>query len=370
MASTMKAAVFVGINQPLQIEELLMPEPMDGEVLIQVAACGVCHTDLHVILGDVNFPTPAVLGHEISGTIAKIGPHVEGFTIGQRVVSSFIMPCDTCEYCQSGRDDMCEKFFSLNRLKGQLYDGQTRLFRPDGSPVWMYSMGGLAEYAVVPVTDVFPLPDAVALDEAAILGCAVFTAYGAVRHAADLHAGDTVAIVATGGVGLNAIQWAKTFGASQIIALDIDHDKLDLAKTMGATHAVHVEDDPIAKVKALTSGKGVDVAIEALGSTQTFSLASELVRDGGRVIVVGIAKSGLTAPVELQRVVRRGLQIIGSYGARVRTDMPKIIQLTASGQMNYKQSITEAFSLEQADEAYTALRNRQIKGRAIVRMMR
>ncbi len=365
---TMKAAVFIGINQPLQIEDLLIPEPRAGEVLLRVAACGVCHTDLHVMQGDVQFPTPAVLGHEISGTIAKLGPQVKGFTVGQQVVSAFIMPCGSCEYCQAGRDDMCENFFSYNRLKGQLYDGETRLFRPDGSPVWMYSMGGLAEYAVVPATDVFALPHTLALEESSILGCAVFTAYGAIRHAADVRAGDTVAVVATGGVGLNAIQWAKTFGAAQIIAIDLDEEKLQLARTMGATHTIHVEDDPATKVKALTNGKGVDVAIEALGSVQTFLMATDLVRDGGRVTVVGIAKAGLTAPIDLQRVVRRGLHIVGSYGARVRTDMPKMINLTAAGKMDYKQSVTATYTLEQADEAYQALRNRKIQGRAIVTM--
>jgi S-(hydroxymethyl)glutathione dehydrogenase/alcohol dehydrogenase len=128
---------------------------------------------------------------------------------------------------------MCENFFYYNRIKGQLYDGETRLFRPDGSPVWMYSMGGLAEYAVVPSTDVFPLPESLPLDKSAILGCAVFTAYGAVRHAGDIHPGERVAVIATGGVGLNAVQWAKTFGAIQIIAIDISNEKLELARKMG-----------------------------------------------------------------------------------------------------------------------------------------
>ncbi|PWI58993.1 alcohol dehydrogenase [Sulfoacidibacillus thermotolerans] len=364
----MRAAVFVGVNQPLQIEELLIPEPKDGEVLIRVAACGVCHTDLHVMQGDVKFPTPAVLGHEISGTVAKLGPCVEGLSIGQRVVSAFIMPCGTCQYCQMGRDDLCEKFFSYNRLKGQLYDGETRLFRPDGSPVWMYSMGGLAEYAVVPATDVFVLPDEIALDTAAILGCAVFTAYGAVRHASAIQAGDTVAVVAAGGIGLNAIQWAKTFGAAQIVAIDLDENKLQLARQMGATQTVEIASDPVTTVKALTGGKGVDIAIEALGSAQTFSLAADLVRDGGRITVVGIAKTGVSTDIELQRVVRRSLQIVGSYGARTRTDMPEILQFAATGKINYEQSITATYSLEQADEAYVALRNRQINGRAIVRV--
>ena len=129
------------------------------------------------------------------------------------MVAAFIMPCGTCRFCAQGRDDLCETFFALNRLKGTLYDGETRLARQDGSPLWMYSMAGLAEYAVVPATDVFPLPEGLPIHESAILGCAVFTAYGAVRNSADLHAGETVAVVAVGGVGMNLVQVARAFGA-------------------------------------------------------------------------------------------------------------------------------------------------------------
>lgn len=368
MTTMMKAAVFVGANQPLRIEQIPIPKPRAGEVLVKVAACGVCHTDLHVMLGEVNFPTPAVLGHEISGHVVELGLGSKKVKVGQPVVSSFIIPCGACQYCSVGRDDMCEKFFSFNRLKGQLYDGETRLYRENGDPIWMYSMGGLAEYAVVPETDVFPVPESIAQNESAILGCAVFTAYGAVRHAADLRAGERVAVVATGGVGLNIVQWAKAFGASQIIALDLADDKLELAKQMGATDVVSVRENPVEKVKTLTGGQGVDVAIEALGTAQTFSLAVDILKDGGRMIAVGIAPVGTTAQVDIQRLVRRGLRIAGSYGARVRADMPEIIRLASQGFIDYRQSITATYSLEDADQAYQDLRERKIAGRAIVQM--
>ncbi|RMF84231.1 MAG: alcohol dehydrogenase, partial [Nitrospinota bacterium] len=204
----MKAVVFKEMGSPMEVEEIPTPEPRTGEVLVKVRACGVCHTDLHVIKGEVKFPIPCVLGHEISGTVAALGPGVQGFTVGDRVVCSFIMPCGACHYCVRGQEDLCETFFSYNRLQGKLYDGDTRLRRPDGSPIWMYSMGGLAEYAVVPATDVFHLPEEVPFEEAAILGCAIFTAYGAVRNGADLRAGESVAVVATGGVGSNILQIA------------------------------------------------------------------------------------------------------------------------------------------------------------------
>src|SRR5438105_9557642 len=151
----MRAAVLSALGGPLTIEDIPTPAPQAGEVLVRVAACGVCHTDLHVIKGEVSFPMPCVLGHEISGTIAGVGPGVQGLTEGTAVVCAFIMPCGTCRFCVQGRDDLCETFFALNRLKGTLYDGETRLARTDGTPLWMYSMAGLAEYAVAPSSDVF-----------------------------------------------------------------------------------------------------------------------------------------------------------------------------------------------------------------------
>ncbi len=241
-----------------------MPQPRDREVRVKVAACGVCHTDLHVLKGEVAFPTPSVLGHEVSGVVDAIGPGVTNVDVGDRVVCSFIMPCGACAYCVRGREDLCETFFAYNRLKGQLYDGTTRLGRPDGTPIAMYSMGGLAEYAVTPDTSVFRLPESVPLTDAAIVGCSIFTAYGAVRNQADIRPGQRVAVFAVGGVGTQVLQMARAFGASQIIAVDIRGDKLEMALGMGATDVVNsaAEDAP-ARVRELTGGRGVDVAIEA-----------------------------------------------------------------------------------------------------------
>ncbi len=185
----MKAAVLQTAPGDMRLEEIPIPEPRDGEVLVKVTACGVCHTDLHVVKAEVAFPTPAVLGHEISGSIAALGPGVAGPPIGTNVASAFIMPCGRCRLCAIGRDDLCDNFFAMNRLRGTLYDGTSRLHRHDGTTLAMYSMGGLAEYAVVPATDVFPLPSSLPLAESSVLGCAVFTAYGAVRHGADLRGG-------------------------------------------------------------------------------------------------------------------------------------------------------------------------------------
>jgi S-(hydroxymethyl)glutathione dehydrogenase/alcohol dehydrogenase len=381
--------VFQGVGEALRVEELARPEPRAGEVLVRVRACGVCHTDLHVIKAEVNFPTPCVLGHEISGTIVALGPGVgqtdaagasgsgagaagggaadATLTLGQRVVGGFIMPCGTCWYCVRGQDGLCETVFVLNRLRGTLFDGDTRLFRPDGSPVWMYSMGGLAEYAVVPATGVAPLSEDVPFEEAAILGCAIFTAYGAIRNGGDLRAGESVAVVATGGVGSNVLQLARAFGAGPIIAIDVRDDKLQAARELGATHTVNsVTEDAAARVREITGGRGVDVAFEALGRPETFVLAASVVRAGGRAVMVGIAPAGTTAPVEITPLVRRGVSIIGSYGARTRADLPAVIELARRGAVDVTRAVTRRYTLDQAAEAYDALNRGEIVGRAIV----
>ena len=264
---TMKAAVLRDHEVGLQIETLRTPRPKSGEVLIKVAACGLCHSDLHVIGGAIAFPLPAVLGHEVSGTIVELGPGNEhtGLTIGQKVAGGFLMPCGQCDACASGRDELCGPFFDLNRLKGVLYDGTTRLATPDGEPVAMYSMGGLAEYAVVPSTAVAPVPDTIDMVPAAILGCAAMTGYGAVRRGADLRYGETVAVVATGGVGTNIVQIARAFGASQVIAIDVDDEKLAPMLDYGATAVVNsVTQDAREEVFRLTGGKGVDVFLRVI----------------------------------------------------------------------------------------------------------
>jgi S-(hydroxymethyl)glutathione dehydrogenase/alcohol dehydrogenase len=363
----MRAAVLTGIGARLTVVDIPRPAPRIGEVLVKVRACGVCHTDLHVIKGEVAFPMPCVLGHEISGTVSALGPGDSSLSPGERVVSSFIMPCGWCYYCARGRDDLCETFFAYNRLKGTLYDGDTRLRAADGSPIWMYSMGGLAEYAVVPATDVFLLPANLPLEDSAILGCAVFTAYGAARNGADLQPGESVAVVATGGVGSNLIQIARAFGASPIVAIDVRDDKLAATRDLGATHVVNGRtEDVVQRVREITGGRGVDVAFEALGRPETFVQATSVVRDGGRAIMVGIAPAGATAPIEITRLVRRGIRIIGSYGARTRVDLPAVLDLARVGAIDASRTITRRYSLDQVDDAYAALNAGEIVGRAIV----
>ncbi len=363
----MRAVVLMEPNATLQVMELRDPDPGQGEVRIDVAACGVCHTDLHVMKGEVKFPTPAVLGHEISGVVSGVGQGVAGIHVGDRVASSFIMPCGHCRHCVRGADDLCETFFAYNRLSGTLYDGTSRLALPGGEPVAMYSMGGLATQCVVPATDVFAVPDSLKLRDVATLGCSALTAYGAIRNVADVRPGDTVAVVGVGGVGSALVQLAAVFGAARIVAIDVADDKLAAAVRLGATDVVNVRKEDVAgAVASITGGRGVDAAFEALGSSATFEAATDIVGDGGAVVVIGIAAAGVKGSVDLSRLPRRKLRILGSYGARPRTDMPELIGLVERKAFVPQAIVSRRFSLDDAAAAYGALARGEITGRAVI----
>lgn len=368
---TMRAAVLRDYDKGLQVETIRTPRPKAGEVLIKVTACGLCHSDLHVIGGAIAFPLPAVLGHEVAGIIVELGAGTEhtGLEVGQQVAGGFLMPCGQCRHCAAGHDELCEPFFELNRLKGVLYDGTTRLYSLDGEPIQMYSMGGLAEYSVVPATALAPVPEGVDPVSSAILGCAAMTGYGAVRRGADLKYGETVAVVAVGGVGSNIVQIARAFGASQVIAIDVADDKLEAVKAFGATATINsMTQNAREEVLKLTNGHGVDVSFEALGIPSTWNTALDVLADGGRMVPIGLGAGRQTAEVEINRTVRRSQSILGSYGARTRQDLPAVVDLAARGIINYDDLVTRRFSLDEAAAGYEALRNRAVQGRAVVDM--
>lgn len=365
----MRAAVASGVGQGLSIEDLAEPYPRRGEVLVEVAACGVCHSDLHVLRGEIAFPLPAVLGHEVAGRVLELGPGVTGLVAGDPVVCSFIMPCGTCRRCTGGAEELCETFYAMNRLRGTLYDGETRLYRRHGDPIAMYSMGGLAERCVVPVTALCRVPDGVELRDVATVGCSTLTAYGAVRTVADVRPGDRVAVVAAGGLGLAIIQMCALFGASEIVAVDLADEKLDAAQALGATAVVNGGlVDPVAAVAELTAGKGVDVAFEAFGSPATFACALGLVGDGGTVVVAGIAGQGSQGAVDLMRLPRRKLRILGTFGGRPRAHLPLLLDLIARGRLAPGRAVSVRYNLDQADLAYRRLGEGATVGRAVIEM--
>lgn len=368
---TMRAAVLHGDEPRLQVIEVDVPVPQRGEALVRVTACGVCHTDLHVMKGEVAFPRPAVLGHEISGEIVGLGPDTEvpdGLGIGAAVVAAFIMPCTECDACRRGRDDLCAAFFAMNRLRGTLYDGTSRLAMPHGGFLAMYSMGGLAEYCVVPVSALAHLPAGADPETSCILGCAGLTSYGAVARAGQVDAGASVAVVGVGGIGSGIVQMAAAMGAARIVAVDIAEEKLERARQLGATDLVDSRaGDPVAAVRDAL-GDGADVAFEALGRPETFVQASRMLVDGGRMVAVGIAAGATAAPIEITPLVRRGYTITGSFGGRTRSDLPAVVGLAATGAFDAAGLISRRYPLEQADDAYRALDRGEITGRAIIVM--
>jgi Zn-dependent alcohol dehydrogenase len=362
----MYAHVWTGPGRPLELQELIDPTPQAGEVLVEVAACGVCHSDLHVMHGDIAFPAPGVLGHEMAGTVVALGEGVGHVAVGDRVATTFIMPCGNCAACWRGQEELCEKFFGLNRLKGHLYDDRTRLFTPGGEPVAMYSMGALGRLSVVPATDVFPLPEGLPLAESAVLGCAFFSAFGAVHTTAALAVGETVAVIGTGGVGLAIIQVARAVGASRIVAVDIADDKLAAARAAGATDVVNSSlTDPAAAVHDLL-GRGVDAAFEAVGRGATIVQAVAMVREGGRVVPVGLARGDATADIPITHLVRRKVRVMGSFGARPRIDMPVVLGLAARGAIDVAGAVTRKYAFADAGQAYADLDKGLVVGRAIV----
>ncbi|OWM89897.1 hypothetical protein CDL15_Pgr012534 [Punica granatum] len=362
-SSFMRGAVFWEPDRPLSLEQLQLPRPKAGELLIKTKACGVCHSDLHVLKGEIPFSAPCVIGHEITGEVVEHGPLTDRkithrLPVGSHVVGAFIMPCGGCFYCSKGHDDLCEEFFAYNRAKGTLYDGK---------PVYMYSMGGLAEYCVVPAHALAVLPSSLPYTESAILGCAVFTAYGAMTHAAEVRPGDSVAVVGIGGVGSSCLQMARAYGASDIIAVDIHDEKLQKAKMLGATHTVNaIKEDAVEKIKEITGGAGVDIAVEALGKPQTFSQCVESVRDGGKAVMIGLAKAGSVGEIDINRLVRRKIKVIGSYGARARQDLPKLVRLAESGIFDLNSAVSRKYKIEEAGKAFQDLDQGKIIGRAVV----
>ncbi|KAL1539035.1 all-trans-retinol dehydrogenase [NAD(+)] ADH1B-like [Salvia divinorum] len=374
--SYMTGSVFWEKDKPISYEDFEMPRPKANEVLIKTKACGACHSDLHVIRGDLKFPCPCILGHEITGEVVQHGPHtdtnvIQRYPVGSKVIGAFIMPCGNCFYCSRGEDDLCEPFFAYNRAKGTLYDGETRLFlRGSGKPVYMFSMGGLAEYCVMPANGLTPLPDTLPYAESSVLGCAVFTAYGAVAHAAEVKPDNSIAVIGIGGVGSSVLQISKAFGATEIIAVDVQDEKLDTAKTFGATHAINARKEDVAtRIRELTDGRGVDIAVDALGGPRTFQQCIQSVRGGGKAVMIGLSPGGGLGEVDIIQLVRRKVKIIGSYGGRAKTDLPRLVELAEQGIFDLESAVTRKYKFEEAAKAFQDLDKKTIIGRGIIELM-
>ena len=349
-----KAAVLYEANTPMVNETVALQEPQEGEVLVKVAAAGVCHSDFHIMKGEWAWPMPAILGHEGAGIVERVGPGVTRVKPGQSVILNFRANCGICHYCIIGRPVLC------NGAGGQrhtLFDGTSRLSKNGETIHHMARTSCFSEYTVVPESGAVPVRSDMPLDKACLVGCAVMTGVGAVTNTAHIEAGSIVAVIGCGGVGLNSVQGAALAGASQIVAIDMLDNKLDYARQFGATDVVNAGNgDAVARVKEITSG-GVDYAFEAIGNSHTIRQAYEMLAPGGLAVVVGMAPEDDEVSINALSLPRTECGIIGSWygGARPWVDLPKIADLYLSGRLQIDPMISRTYPLEEINVAYDAL---------------
>ncbi len=353
----MKAAILEAPATDLVVDRVGIQEPRSGEVLVRLAASGVCHSDLHVVHGTQTTPLPVVLGHEGAGVVEAVGPNVTRVKAGDHVVLSWTPYCGQCAYCQSGHPNLCEVVYATMG-NGTLMDGTSRLSRA-GKPIYHYSfISSFAEYSVVPESGCVVIEPEIPLDKAALVGCAVMTGVGAAVNTARVQPGSVVAVIGAGGVGLNAIQGARLAGAVSIIAIDVNPAKLARARAFGATHIINAADvNAVEAVRELTKGLGADCTFEAVGRPETMRQCWEMARSGGTVVMIGIAAEGSELSLPANRVVREERRLMGSFygSARPHIDMPMILNLYMAGKLMLDELVTHRFSLEQINEAVHSL---------------
>ena len=352
-----KAAILWRPGEPVEIHEIDVTPPREGEVLVEIAACGVCRSDLHVVEGDLPEPLPLVLGHEASGRVQEVGPGVESLEPGDHVVLALVPACGACAECLRGRPNFCEVGASM-AATGTLADGTSRLSVNGTTLHHFNSVSSFAGHAVVPESVAVKIRNDVALETVALVGCAVLTGCGAVLNTAEVEDGATVAVWGCGGVGLNVVQGARLAGAAQIVAIDIRSDKLELASRLGATDVLEAaaELDVVAALRNLTGG-GPDYAFEAIGTEPTIQQAWEAAGPRGTVVVVGILPKGKTLTIDpWQFFSEKTLK--GSFlgSARVRDDIPRLVDLYAAGDLRLDELVDRRISLRELPEAFDRLR--------------
>ena len=351
----MKAAVLNAPQTPLEMADLTIDEPGAGEALVRVVVAGVCHSDLHFIEGTYPGRYPMVLGHEVAGIVDAVGPGVTNVSKGDRVIMGFVQPCGHCNYCDSGRPNLCATPTTARR------PDNPALKLGDQAVSQMANVGGFAEQSVMPASGLLKIPDDIGLDVAALVGCSVMTGYGAVVNTAKVEPGSTVAVIGSGGVGLNIIQAARLAGASQIIAVDMVEHKLGIAKDFGATDTVNASETDAVKAVQELSGGGVDFGFEAIGLKVTSEQAYEMAKRGGTAVVVGMVppmeKIEVSGMIWMQEKTLKG----SFYGsARFHTDMPRILELYKQGKLDIDGLVTKRYQFDEINEAFDTLKSGEV----------
>jgi Zn-dependent alcohol dehydrogenase len=351
-----KAAVLYRTGEALQVEDVALAAPHAGEVRVRVAAAGVCHSDYHVVSGDLPANLPIVLGHEGAGVVEEVGAGTTGLRPGDHVVLLFRAGCGRCEFCSRGRPALCPVMRAVAST-GRMADGTSRLSRNGAELRHFMGLSCFAEQIVCDERAALRIPDDVPLPVAAVVGCAVMTGVGAVINTARIEPGSTVLVIGCGGVGLCAVMGAVVAGAARIVAADVNPSKLELATSFGATDVVDAStEDVVEAVQELTGG-GVDYAFEVIGRPESVTQAVRSARVGGTAVAVGIAPDGTSAQVGLQDLVRQEKTLKGSiYGStRPQTDFPRLFDLYRRGRLPLDRLVSREWPLDQVNEAYAAL---------------
>ncbi|MBI3150711.1 MAG: zinc-binding dehydrogenase [Chloroflexi bacterium] len=318
----MKAIRFVGVKQPLEMQEIPIPEIGVRDILVKVKAAGICHSDAHYRAGISPVrPVPLTLGHEVAGVVEKIGAQVTSLKIGDRVCLHYNLSCGDCYHCSTGNDQFCEKVLMLGH----------------------YTNGGYAEYISVPARNAILQPDEIPFEQGATLMCASATAFHALRKSR-IKGGERVAIFGAGGLGQSAIQLAKAFGALEVYAVDINADKLNLAKRYGAIPVNAKQVNAVDEIKKFTNGKGADVAIEMIGLPQTMKQAIQVAGVLARVVIVGLSNK----PLEIDtynELLGNEVELIGSNDHHLQ-ELPLLVEMARKKILDTSHIVTKTIPLD------------------------
>ncbi len=351
------AAILWEQGAPLSVEEAELEAPRAGEVLVEVKAAGVCHSDLHPARGDWPVRTPLVLGHEGAGIVREVGAGVTRVRAGDHVVFCWAPPCGVCPPCLEGRPVLCDRL-ERTTYRNRLPSGGTRL-RARGQDVAHYnSTACFADYAVVAEEGVIPVPVDVPFEALATLGCAVITGVGAVTNAARVEAGARVVVIGAGGVGLNVVQGARLAGCEKIIAVDTRSKPRDLAREFGATHSIEASTETVAEqIRELTDGRGADYVFDTVGTPATLAQALRFARKGGTIVVTGLSRTDALASIPLFPFVMQEKRLIGSlYGSgQPSRDVLRLVALYQEGKLKLNELATRSYQLEGVNDALSAL---------------
>ncbi len=361
-----RAGVLYAPGEPIRVEEVELDPPKEHEVQVRIAAAGICHSDYHIIAGELPAYLPMALGHEGAGVVEEVGPGVTICKPGDHVVLTFIPSCGTCRYCVSGHTNLCNKGAAI--LMGPQLDGTFRMHSGEGHDIGqMCVISTFSERTVVTDMSVVPIADYYPLNRAVLVGCGVPTGVGAVTHRAKVVPGSTVMVIGCGGIGSNVIQGAALAGARMVIAVDVVDFKLEKAREFGATHTINAKNqDVVQVVKDLTWGEGVDYAFEAIATPATIGQAYACTAKNGTVVVIGLTPyTAESIPIPPLDLVLFQKTLMGTlYGdSQPRYDIPNLLQLYGAGKLKLDELVTRTYTLDQINEAYAdMLAGKNIRG--------